>query len=138
MKTYARMAYFGVAWLIVAMILGQAFVAGRALFAGTDWSTHRDLGHTIVLLPTVLLVVAAVGQLPRSVIRLAAILFGLVVVQAEVFAAIRHQMPGVAALHPVLALLVFTTSLAVAWNARSVIRVPRHRQIVPAAMRTAL
>ena len=139
MKIYAaRIAYFGMAWLFVAMILGQVFLAGLALFAGTAWSAHRDMGHTIVLLPMVLLVLAWVGQVPRPAVRLAAVLFGLVIVQAEVFAAIRHQMPVVAALHPVLALLVFTIGLALAWNARSVVRVARPGRTVSAAAQTTL
>ena len=126
MNTFAaRIVYVALAWLFVAAVLAQVSLAGLALFNGAGWTIHRDMGHSIVLLPMVLLILAWVGRMPRPALKLAALLFGLVVVQVEVFAAIRHQMPALAALHPVLALLVFSIGFTVAQNAWRIVSTSR-------------
>ena len=125
-----RVCYVAAAWLFVAGVQGQAFLAGLALFVGPGtWASHRELGHSIAILPLLLLLLAWRGRLPRPAVRQAALLFGVYVVQAELFAAVRRQIPTLAALHPVLALLLFTVGVAVARHAWSTLR----RQPAPAA-----
>jgi hypothetical protein len=119
----ARTAYAVGAWLFLAVVLVQVFLAGLGLFVGpTGWTGHKALGHWIGLVPALLLVPAWVGRLPRPAVGLAALLLGVYLVQAELFAAVRAQVPVLAALHPVLALVLFTVGVAVARHAWVLVR----------------
>jgi len=121
----SRMAYLTFAWLFVAGILFQVFLVGLGLFAGQQtWSTHVGFGHWFGIVPLLLVILSFAGRLPRSEKRLTASMFGVYLVQAEVFAAIRQAAPTTAALHPVLALILFALGLLVAQRARALTREP--------------
>ena len=119
-----RLAFLLPAWLFVAGILFQAYLAGLALMAGGPglltrraiWDTHIGLGHWIGILPALMLLLVFLGRFPRATRALTALLFGLYILQAEVFAIIRQDAPALAALHPVLALLLFVLGLNLAWR----------------------
>jgi hypothetical protein len=61
---------------------------------------------------------------PRTDKWLVWLFFGTYIIQAEVFAAIRDAVPLAAAFHPVLAMVMFATSVLVAWRAYALVRVP--------------
>ena len=101
MRSIARNAYVVVAWLFVAGLLGQVFLAGLGVFdSPASFATHRDVGYTLSLFPVVLLVVGLLGGMGRRLALLAIVVFGLFILQS-VFVAMRDSAPQVAALHPV-------------------------------------
>jgi hypothetical protein len=121
---WIRKIYLIVAWLFPIAILIQVFLVGLSLFTGQAyWSTHRDVGHTLAILPLLLIILAYLGRLPSGEKRLIWLQFGVYLVQAEVFAAIRTDVPFLAAFHPVLALVLFALSLIIALRARMAVRV---------------
>jgi hypothetical protein len=108
------------AWLFVAAIIVQVFLAGAAmaqLGGSGDFSTHREFGYTEVGIAALLVVVTALfARAGRRAILLSFGLLALYVVQT-----ILPNVTGVVAmLHPVNALLLF--ALAV-WYARRAWRV---------------
>jgi hypothetical protein len=118
---WTRILYPIVAWLFPVAILIQVFLVGLSLFTGqTYWSTHRDFGHTLAVLPLLLLILSYLGRFPRKDQLLIWLLFGVYLVQAEVFAAIRTDVPLFAAFHPVLALVLFALALHIALRSRMV------------------
>lgn len=120
---WIRMLYLIVAWLFPVAILIQVFFVGLSLFTGQAyWSTHRDVGHTLAVLPLLLVILAYLGRLPSAEKRLIWLQFGVYLVQAEVFAAIRADVPIFAAFHPVLALVLFALALIIALRALTVVR----------------
>jgi hypothetical protein len=106
------------AWLLVAVIVVQVFLAGLALanLGGSgDFSLHVEFGYTIVGLVALATVVTAVlAGCPRRDTLAALGLLILYVVQTSL-PNLRAAVPALAALHPVNALLLF--GLAV-WYAR--------------------
>ena len=124
---WIRILYVIVAWLFPAAILIQVFLVGLSLFTGQAyWSTHRDLGHSLAVLPLLLIILSYLGRLPRSEKLLIWLLFGIYLVQAEVFAAIRADVPILAAFHPVLALVLFALALIIALRAPTAVRTEVH------------
>ena|SRR5260370_11464044 len=123
MVKWTRRLYSFAAWLFPVAILIQVFFVGLSLFTGqVYWSTHRDFGHSLAVLPLLLVGLSYLGRLPRTEKLLAWLLFGTYLVQAEVFAAIRSAVPILAAFHPVLALVLFALALIIALRARTVVR----------------
>jgi membrane-bound metal-dependent hydrolase YbcI (DUF457 family) len=120
---WIRILYLIVAWLFPVAILIQVFLVGLSLFTGQAyWSTHRDVGHSLAVLPLLLVILAYLGRLPRSEKLLIWLLFGVYLVQAEVFAAIRDSVPLFAAFHPVLALVLFALAILIALRSRTVVQ----------------
>jgi uncharacterized protein DUF6220 len=120
---WIRMLYLIVSWLFPVAILVQVLFVGLSLFTSQPyWDSHISLGHTIGVLPILLVILGYLGRLPRRTIILTWLALGTYLVQAEVFAAIRADAPLFAAFHPVLALVLFALSLMIALQARTVIR----------------
>ena len=121
MRSIARSVHLAVAWLFVALLLVQIFLAGLGVFRGpASFETHRDFGYMLELLPLVLLVVGLVARLGRRPALLAAGIFGLFILQS-VFVALRSTTPEVAALHPVNGFLITFLAIVLArdaWLAR--------------------
>src|SRR3989440_9691720 len=127
MVKWTRILYLMAAWLFPVAILIQVFLVGLSLFTGqTYWSTHRDVGHTLAILPLLLIILAYLGRLPSGEKRLIWLQFGVYLVQAEVFAAIRADVPFLAAFHPVLALVLFALALFIALRAPTAVRTEVH------------
>ena len=120
---WIRMLYVIVAWLFPVAILIQVFFVGLSLFTGQAyWSTHRDVGHSLAVLPLLLVILAYLGRLPTAEKGLIWLMFGVYLVQAEVFAAIRADVPLFAAFHPVLALVLFALAILIALRSRAVVQ----------------
>ena len=125
LSTSLRMAYLVLAWLYVAAIVTQVLLIGLNLFAGESTrSVHVEFGHWIGVLPVLMLIVAFAGRMSGPAKGLAGWQFGLFVLQAEVFAAIRGLVPVLAAFHPVLAMVAFALAVYVARRASAWVRVP--------------
>ena len=121
MRSIARSVHLALAWLLVAALIAQVFLAGLGVFRGpASFATHRDFGYVLSLLPVVLLVVGLVARLGRRPAILAAAIFGLFILQS-VFVAFRSTSPELAALHPVNGFLILFLAIVLArdaWLAR--------------------
>jgi len=117
MRSIARSAHLVVAWLLVAGVVVQIFLAGLGVFRGPEaFANHRDFGFVLELLPLVLLVLGLVAGLGRRAALLAAGIFGLFILQS-VFVGLRTDAPEVAALHPVNGFLIAVLSIVLARDA---------------------
>ena len=117
MRSIARSAHLVVAWLLVAGVVVQIFLAGLGVFRGSEaFANHRDFGFMLELLPLVLLLLGLVAGLGRRAALLAAGIFGLFILQ-PVFVGLRADAPEVAALHPVNGFLIAFLSIVLARDA---------------------
>ena len=113
----ARQANAWLAWLIVAAILVQVWLAGSAipqLGGNGNFMNHQSFGYLIGLLFLVQLVVAVLARLGRRIVGIAAGLLVLYVIQSSL-PYMDPGLPAVAALHPVNALVMFGVQI---WYAR--------------------
>lgn len=101
-------AYAAVAWLFVAGILTQVFLIGLSLLGGRpSWQTHIGLGHGLAIAPLLMVVLAYAGRLPRPMKPFTWLVLAIYVLLADVVTFMRGSAPIIAALHPVLAVLLF-------------------------------
>jgi mercuric ion transport protein len=117
----ARVAYAAVAWAFVAAIVIQVFFIGLGLFVSSrDLELRRNFGWILHLAPLPVLVLAALARAGRTRILQAV---GLVVVIffVPILAVVRDDLPYLAALHPVGALLAFVLAVALARDATRLI-----------------
>jgi hypothetical protein len=114
MRPIARTLHSVIAWLLVAGLVAQVWLAGMAVFApATGFATHRDVGYTIGLVPIVLLVLGLLGGMGRRAALLAITIFVLVILQS-VFVVMRTSNPAIAALHPVNGFLILLVAILLA------------------------
>ena len=126
-----RLAFIGVAWLFLACVVVQVFLAGLGVFAGAEnFSLHREFGYIFGWLTLLLLLLALGGRLGRRWIGLSALMLVLFALQS-VFVALREIMPAAAALHPVNALAIFGVALHLARGSR-VLAQDRSASVEPA------
>lgn len=114
-RSGARRVHPWLAWLFVAAVLVQVFLAGLAIFGATDgFGLHIEFGYTVMGLMTLgVLLTAVAGGLPRREIGLSLLLLVLYVVQTALPAA-RASAPILAALHPVNAIVLFALGAIIA------------------------
>jgi hypothetical protein len=115
-----RLVHAIVAVVFVIAILVQVFLAGAALLqlGGTgDFRAHVDFGYTEVGLAAVLVfVTAALAKVGRRRIGLSVLLLVLYIVQT-LLPNFKNDVPALAALHPVNAMLLFALAAWFAWTA---------------------
>lgn len=118
-----RWTYLTVAWLFLASVVVQVFLAGLALFAGESFELHALFGFSAVHLLSLLLIpLAALARAGRGNILLAVGLFVVMSVQVSL-PGLRTTLPLAAALHPVNALLIFWLGLQITRGADALRRV---------------
>ncbi len=120
-RTFARI-HRGLAWLFLAGLLLQFYLAGGGLFGAGTMARHRELGWNLWLATGLLALVALVGRLGRRAIGLSALLLALTTLQV-MLPSLRGSLPWVAALHPVNALALLGVTSAIA-RGRSVATTP--------------
>jgi hypothetical protein len=117
MRSVARSVHLVVAWLLVAGLVIQIFLAGLGVFRDpASFETHRDFGYMLELLPIILLVLGVLAGLGRRPALLAAGIFGLFLLQS-VFVGLREDAPEVAALHPLNGFLITLLAIVLARDA---------------------
>jgi hypothetical protein len=125
MKRATRLVHAGLAWLLVAVILVQVFLAGRAIInlGGTgDFSSHIEFGYTWVGLAAFVMLISAVVARPgRTQVALALAVFLLYILQTFL-PGLKTVSPVFGALHPVNALLLFGLAFTVARRAMTLAR----------------
>ena len=115
-----RMVHAVVAVVFVIAIVVQVFLAGAALLqlgGNGDFRSHIDFGYTEVGIAALLVVVTAfLAKVGRRRIGVSFLLMALYVVQT-ILPAFKTSIPGVAALHPVTAMLLYALASWFAWTA---------------------
>ena len=118
MEKIARYVYLAAAWLFLAGVAAQVFLAGMVVVAARmGWGSHIGLGHFLAAPLLVMLVSQYPSRFPRRMKWFTWLLFGVYVLQADVIIFLRVQAPLVSAFHPVLALVDFALGLALARRA---------------------
>jgi hypothetical protein len=113
-RSIARTLHTVVAWVFVAALVVQVWLAGRGVFESpTMFDTHRNLGYTLSLFTIVLLVLGILGGMGRRPAILAVVIFGLFILQS-VLVLMRESTPAVAALHPVNGFLILFLAIVLA------------------------
>jgi uncharacterized protein DUF6220 len=117
-RSFARTALPWVAWLFVACVVVQVFLAGLGVFdSPKSFITHREFGYLFGWLVFVILGLAIAGRIGRRLIGLSALLVVLFILQS-VFVAFRTSQPMVAALHPVNGFLIGLVGIVLAREGR--------------------
>lgn len=109
MRPALRQVHAIVAWVFVASLVIQVFLAGLAipqLGGDGSFATHRDFGYLIGLITLVLVLVAVSAGAGRRRIGQAVGLLVLYVIQSSL-PYMDPGLPAAAALHPVNALVMF-------------------------------
>ena len=115
---WARIVYPVVAWLFVIAVIFQVFLVGLSLFvSATNWSAHKEFGYSLGFLVLLLVALAVAGRVPRATGRWLALLFVVYAIQT-ILPNLRRDLPWVAALHPVNALVILWVALTHARQAR--------------------
>ena len=124
MVSGARWLFLAMVWLYLAGVLYQVFLAGIALF-GPDRSfeTHIGLGYLLHLVPILLIVVALVARVGSRLIQWTVALLVVQFIQPLLPMA-RGDLPWAAALHPVLALVIFWLGITIGLRAWRLVREP--------------
>lgn len=119
----SRYAYAVTAWLFAAGILIQVFLIGLTFLGGQpSLQTHIGLGHGLAVAPLVMVVLAYTGRLPRPMKLFTWIALVVYVLLADVVIFMRGSAPIIAALHPVLAVLLFGAAGFLALRAWQMVR----------------
>jgi hypothetical protein len=126
-----RVLLAGAAWLFLAGVVVQVFLAGAGLFEVSDFAAHAGLGWSLSLVPILVFVLAVAARADRPTILLTIVLAVATIVQPEL-AAVRHSVPVVAALHPVNALVLAWVGWIVARRSTALARGPDRSVPVPA------
>ena len=104
MRDRVTTVYGALAILWAAAVIVQVFFAGLGIFGAESFKTHTDFGNILHGCTALLLILAILGPRTGRDIGMAATLVILVTVQIGLVGA-RDDAPGLAALHPVLAVV---------------------------------
>jgi Family of unknown function (DUF6220) len=110
-RTYGVLA---LAWALLIVL--QVFLAGLGIFGASGFSAHRSFGNVLHGLTAILLILAILGPRTPRDIGMAAGLVVLVTIQIGIVST-RDDAPGIAALHPVLALAAMGLAVHMAIHA---------------------
>lgn len=124
-RRWARYGHLAAAWVFVASVVVQVFLAGMALFGGSpNFKTHVEFGYSAIWVVAILLpIFALVARLPRRDIGLSFLLLALYIPQCLLPPIARSGGPAfIAALHPVNALLLFTIGVVISRRAWQSVR----------------
>ncbi|MGH2476893.1 MAG: DUF6220 domain-containing protein [Candidatus Limnocylindrales bacterium] len=121
MKEIAGQAHVAAAWLFAVGVLLQGYLAGSAmgqLGGSGDFSAHIGVGYSLMgILALAVPILALLGRLPRAQVGWSAVLLVLYVVQTSLPFA-RADIPAIAALHPVNAMLLLVLAVVLAVRGR--------------------
>ena len=119
----ARSALPVLAWGFLGLLTLQVFLAGIGLFGAGTMAGHRDFGYLLSLLPLFLVIAAVVARAGRLV-WLSVALLVLTFVQT-LLPLLKTDLPYVAALHPVNALVLVLLTATIGRRAIELARAPR-------------
>ena len=116
MRRAGQSAYLVIAWLFLAAVITQFFLAGLGTFGAKSFEPHKDFAGVFNLLALLLLLLAIFVRRNRTDIILAVVLLVIVGVQFALPGA-QDDAPGVAALHVVNALFIWMVGYHLAMRA---------------------
>ena len=121
----SRAAYLVFSGLFAVGVLTQVFLVGLSLLGGrSSWEEHIGLGHTLMGPLLFMLVFAYAGRMPSPIKPLTWATFGVYLVLADFVIFLRDVAPFAAALHPVLAVVLFAMAVRLPMQAWEVLRAP--------------
>jgi hypothetical protein len=141
MREPAGRAFSVGTWLVLVSVLVQMLLAGLGVFADSGfffWHASVNAG-VVFLLPLLLVLLGWLGRVPGRLLRLAAALPGLTLVQSLLLAPYHMNAQGVlravSGLHVLNAILIFWIALQLveqtrAWSAGAAPAGPDHPAIV--------
>lgn len=101
---YSRLAFLTLAWIFSVSIAIQTFLAGLAIFTNYSyWTYHTTFVVWFQFIPILMLVLSFTGKFPKVIRWQVAGLFLLIVPLQY----ISVNIPGLGAIHPVIALVLF-------------------------------
>ncbi|HEU5138664.1 MAG TPA: DUF6220 domain-containing protein [Bacillales bacterium] len=114
-----RVIYAFLAWVFVACVVVQVFLAGVATFGdATYWGKHMTFVHLFEFVPIVMFILSFIGRLRGGLRWWPFVLFGLIFLQyftANIGKVVSTDF--LAALHPVNALVIFWLAIVTALRA---------------------
>jgi hypothetical protein len=113
-RSVAAWVFRGLAWLILAGLAVEVYLAGAGLFGVATFQPHRALGVALAVAILLLLALTPIARPGRRVVGLTALLAGLTVVQV-LLRSLRIGLPWVAALHTL-------NAVAMAFQAGALVR----------------
>jgi hypothetical protein len=117
---WSRFLFNVLAWIFVACVAIQIYLAGVGVFSTGDFNPHRFFA-VFGLLTFVMIAFALLGRMSGRMIGATALIFVLFVVQASLV----YSGPSLAALHPLNGFLIGLLSVWIAWQARGYLRAPQ-------------
>jgi hypothetical protein len=117
MRQVAYVVYLAAAFVFVAGLFVQVFLAGLGVFDDPSmFVTHRGFGYLVGSIPIVILVAGALARVGRRPLALAALTLFQGFLQS-VFVGLRTDYPVIAALHPVNGFLMLLIAILIARDA---------------------
>lgn len=111
---YSRTIFIVLAWLFALSVLVQTLLAGLAIFTNpTYWGHHTSFVPWFQFIPILMFGLSFSGKLPSTLRRQCAVLFVLIVPLQYA----NVHIPGMGAIHPVVALVLFWLAIQVARKA---------------------
>jgi hypothetical protein len=104
MRARITTVYGALAMLWALAVVVQVFLAGLGIFGATSFDAHKSFGLILHAILGLLVILAIAGPRTGRDIGMAVGLLVLVTIQISLVSA-RDSAPGLAALHPVLALV---------------------------------
>ena len=124
MRPVTRLLHAFTTSLLVVCVVVQIFLAGLGVFDDPAmFLTHAGFGYLIEGLTLIVLITAALARAGRRQVGLAALAFGLMILQS-VFVGLRTELPTVAAFHPVNGFLIGLIAVVMARAAWRAARAP--------------
>jgi hypothetical protein len=134
-RSVGRIGLAVVAWLFVACILIQVFLAGLGVFdRPAAFTTHREFGYLFGWLIPVMIGLGIAGDVPRRFYAWMAIVAVQFILQS-VLVALRSDFSAVAALHPVNGVVMLVMALVLAREATAL---ARRSDTAPSPRRTSV
>ena len=120
MRRSANVIHAGFGWLLVIAILVQVFLAGSAILnlgGSGNFGDHVEFGYTWVGLAALAVLLSGIAARPgRDQIVLVTAVFIDYIVQT-ILPSLQATASGLAALHPVNAMILFVLAVVVSWRA---------------------
>lgn len=127
----SRYLYTAAAWIFAVGILTQVFLIGLTFLGGRpNIQTHAERGHGLAIAPLLMVVLAYIGRSPHPMKLFTWLALVVYVLLADVVIFMRDSAPIIAALHPVLAMLLFGVAGFLAIRAWRLVR----ESAVPSAL----
>jgi hypothetical protein len=114
MREFAKQASRVLAWLLVLTVVVQFYSAGLGVFGAASFSAHAVIGTLAPIAGLALVIAVLVGRRGRTLGWAGVGCLALLILQPILVFAVRPQAPAVAALHPVVGVLIGWLALRIA------------------------